>query len=100
MDSTAMQASLRTTVIKHSSGKHSGDFLEECLRCLVEVVLRHPSPQELRGQLPLVELVEAWEASVREGSSTTKKGLPDDIKQLLLCLQKKFPDEVNLDRVL
>mmetsp|Transcript_122692 Transcript_122692/g.308566 ORF Transcript_122692/g.308566 Transcript_122692/m.308566 type:complete len:1646 (-) Transcript_122692:74-5011(-) len=100
LDSSAMQTSLRTTIIKHSAGKHSGNFLEECLKCLVEVVLRHPSPQELRGQLPLVELVEAWEVSVREGSSATKKGLPDDIKQMLLCLQKKFPDEMNLDRVL
>mmetsp|Transcript_59595 Transcript_59595/g.172594 ORF Transcript_59595/g.172594 Transcript_59595/m.172594 type:complete len:1690 (+) Transcript_59595:340-5409(+) len=100
-DSTAMQVSLRTAIIKHSSGKHSGSFLEECLRCLVQVVLRHPSPQDLRDHLPLAEMVEAWEVNVREGSSSTKKGLPSDVKQNLLYLQKNFPDELgNLDRVL
>jgi len=101
LDSTAMQTALRTTILKHSSGKHSGDFLEECLRCLVECVLRHPSPQDLRGHLPLVELVEAWEASIREGSTATKKGgVPPEVKSMFETLQKKFPDEINLSRVL
>lgn len=76
LDSTAMQTTLRTTIIKHSSGKHSGDFLEECLRCLNECVLRHPSPQDLRGHLPLIELVDAWETSAagdtREGPADSK----------------------------
>mmetsp|Transcript_122580 Transcript_122580/g.392305 ORF Transcript_122580/g.392305 Transcript_122580/m.392305 type:complete len:1641 (+) Transcript_122580:598-5520(+) len=99
LDSSAMKTMLRTNIIKHSAGQHSGTFLVECLKCLVEVVVRHPTPQSLRGQLPLVELVEAWEMSVREGSSATKKGLPDDVRHMLMCLQKKFPDDVNLDRL-
>ncbi|CAK0887308.1 unnamed protein product, partial [Prorocentrum cordatum] len=96
--STAMQASLRTTVIKHSAGKHSGSFLEECLRLLVEIVMRG-DPKALRGQLPLQELAEAWETAIREGSTSTKKGLPEEVMNNLVCLEKNFPDEINLDRI-
>jgi len=101
LHSKTMQASLRTTIIKQSQGaKHCGTFLEECLRLFTELVMRSPSPSDLRGQLPLREIVEAMESSVREGSSMTKKGLPEDVVQMLTCLQKNFPDEVNLARVL
>eukprot|EP00434_Breviolum_minutum_P024845 symbB.v1.2.021943.t1/scaffold1929.1/size95800/7 len=58
LESTAIQACLRTTIIKQGAGRHSGNFLEECLKVIVEIVMRSPASQELRGQLPLVELVE------------------------------------------
>lgn len=99
-DSSAMRSMLRTAIIKHSAGKHSGSFLEDCLRVLVEVVIRHPSPHSLRGQLPLGELVEAWECCLREGSTSTKEGLPEDMISMLKCLRKRFPDEINLNRIL
>lgn len=101
LHSKTMQASLRTTIIKQSQGgKHCGTFLEECLRLFTELVLRSPSPSDLRGQLPLQEIVEALESSVKEGGSITKKGLPEEILQMLKLLQKNFPDEVDLNRVL
>ncbi|CAL1145298.1 unnamed protein product [Cladocopium goreaui] len=58
LESSAMQACLRTTIIKQGAGRHNGNFLEECLKVIVEIVMRSPASQELRGQLPLVELVE------------------------------------------
>lgn len=101
LDSRKMQASLRTIIIRQSSGaKHSGTFLEDCLRLIVEIVCRSPCPADLRGQLPLVEVVEALELSVREGATLTRKGLPEEIVQMLKCLHKHFPDEVHLTRVL
>jgi len=100
LDSKIMQTTLRTTIIKQSAGKHSGTFLEECLSLIVELVLRASAPSELRFKLPLTEIVEAWEQNVKEGSSSTRKGLPEDVAQQLLCLQKHFPDEVKLDRVM
>ncbi|CAE7942812.1 unnamed protein product [Symbiodinium sp. KB8] len=59
LESNAMQACLRTTIIKQGAGRHHGNFLEECLKVMVEIVMRSAAPKELRGQLPLVELVEA-----------------------------------------
>eukprot|EP00442_Polarella_glacialis_P035764 CAMPEP_0115145248 /NCGR_PEP_ID=MMETSP0227-20121206/62004_1 /TAXON_ID=89957 /ORGANISM="Polarella glacialis, Strain CCMP 1383" /LENGTH=1642 /DNA_ID=CAMNT_0002554733 /DNA_START=528 /DNA_END=5456 /DNA_ORIENTATION=- len=100
LESPAMQALLRTTIIKQGAGKHQGEFLEECLRLLFEIVMRSPTPQELRGQMPLAELVDAWENSVRGGSSVGRKGLSEDVVNMLTCLQKNFPEEVNLGRVL
>lgn len=67
---------------------------------IVEIVMRSPASQELRGQLPLVELVEAWENSVRGGSTVARKGLSEDVVSMLKCLGKHFPEEVSLDRVL
>jgi len=99
LDSWVMQTSLRTTIIKQSQGKHSGTFLEDCLKLMVEIVLRSDVPKDLRGHLPLQELCEAYELSLKEGSSITKNGLPKDVVQMLTCLNKHFPDEVNLDRV-
>mmetsp|Transcript_72985 Transcript_72985/g.171074 ORF Transcript_72985/g.171074 Transcript_72985/m.171074 type:complete len:1555 (+) Transcript_72985:434-5098(+) len=100
LESSAMQACLRTTIIKQGAGRHHGNFLEECLRVIVEIVMRSAAPKELRGQLPFVELVEAWENSVRGGSSVARKGLSDDVVTMLKCLEKTFPEEVSLDRVL
>eukprot|EP00928_Gymnodinium_smaydae_P029320 TRINITY_DN2210_c0_g1_i1.p1 TRINITY_DN2210_c0_g1~~TRINITY_DN2210_c0_g1_i1.p1 ORF type:complete len:1618 (+),score=446.07 TRINITY_DN2210_c0_g1_i1:549-5402(+) len=100
LDSAAMQSTLRTAIIKQGQGKHCGTFLEECLRLLTEIVLRSPSSADLRGQLPLIELVEAFEFSVREGSSITRDGLSEDVVGMLRTLEKNFPDEVNLSRVL
>merc|ERR1719498_654683 len=63
LHSKTMQASLRTTIIKQSQGgRHAGSFLEDCLRLLTEITVRSASPADLRGQLPLTELVEALEA--------------------------------------
>lgn len=100
LESSAVQACLRTTIIKQGAGRHNGNFLEECLKVIVEIVMRSPASQELRGQLPLVELVEAWENSVRGGSTVARKGLSDDVTSMLKCLAKHFPEEVSLDRVL
>lgn len=100
LESSAMQACLRTTIIKQGAGRHNGNFLEECLKVIVEIVMRSPASQELRGQLPLVELVEAWENSVRGGSTVARKGLSEDVVSMLKCLGKHFPEEVSLDRVL
>mmetsp|Transcript_105373 Transcript_105373/g.250872 ORF Transcript_105373/g.250872 Transcript_105373/m.250872 type:complete len:1551 (-) Transcript_105373:107-4759(-) len=100
LESNAMQACLRTTIIKQGAGRHHGNFLEECLKVIVEIVMRSPASQELRGQLPLIELVEAWENSVRGGSSVARKGLSEDVVSMLKCLAKHFPEEVSLDRVL
>lgn len=100
LESNAMQACLRTTIIKQGAGRHHGNFLEECLKVMVEIVMRSAAPKELRGQLPLVELVEAWENSVRIGSSVARKGLSDDVITMLKCLEKTFPEEVSLGRVL
>mmetsp|Transcript_97527 Transcript_97527/g.173686 ORF Transcript_97527/g.173686 Transcript_97527/m.173686 type:complete len:1578 (+) Transcript_97527:459-5192(+) len=100
LESSAMQASLRTTIIKQGAGKHHGNFLEDCLSVIMEIVVRSPASQELRGQLPLMELVDAWENSVRGGSSVAKKGLPEDVINNLKFLAKTFPEEVNVDRVL
>jgi len=100
LDSSPMQASLRTTIIKQGAGKHNGNFLEEVSRVIVEIVMRTTTPKEIRGQLPLVELVEAWENSVRMGSTVAKKGLSEDVVGMLKCLEKTFPEDVVLDRVL
>eukprot|EP00931_Biecheleriopsis_adriatica_P081557 TRINITY_DN548_c0_g1_i1.p1 TRINITY_DN548_c0_g1~~TRINITY_DN548_c0_g1_i1.p1 ORF type:complete len:1604 (-),score=455.95 TRINITY_DN548_c0_g1_i1:68-4879(-) len=100
LESSPMQASLRTTIIKQGAGRHSGNFLEEILRVLMEIVMRAPSSKELRGQLPLGELVDAWENSVRGGSSVAKKGLSEDVQGMLKYLEKTFPEEVSLERVL
>lgn len=100
LDSPAMQACLRTTIIKQGAGKHRGNFLEDCLNLLFEIVIRSHNPQELRGQLPLAELVDAYEHSVKGGSSVARGGLPEDVVQMLTCLQKNFPEEVSLEHVL
>eukprot|EP00439_Symbiodinium_sp_Y106_P077849 s1091_g16.t1 len=42
----------------------------------------------------------AWENSVRVGSSVARKGLSDDVITMLKCLEKTFPEEVSLGRVL
>jgi len=101
LNSKTMQTSLRTTIIKQAQGgTHSGHFLEDCLRLLTELTVRASSPADLRGQLPLVELVEAIESDIREGGTSTKKGLPEEMVQMLQCLQKNFPAEVNLNKIL
>ncbi|CAE7942810.1 Znfx1, partial [Symbiodinium sp. KB8] len=43
---------------------------------------------------------QAWENSVRIGSSVARKGLSDDVITMLKCLEKTFPEEVSLGRVL
>ncbi|CAE7406794.1 Znfx1 [Symbiodinium natans] len=43
---------------------------------------------------------QAWENSVRVGSSVARKGLSDDVITMLKCLEKTFPEEVSLGRVL
>jgi len=99
LESRSMQTSLRTTILNHGAGsRHSGTFLEDCLRLIMELVMRSACPGDLRGQLPLSELVDALDVSVREGGSTTT--LTEDIVQMLLCLRKQFPDEAGFDRVL
>eukprot|EP00929_Paragymnodinium_shiwhaense_P039270 TRINITY_DN20652_c0_g1_i2.p1 TRINITY_DN20652_c0_g1~~TRINITY_DN20652_c0_g1_i2.p1 ORF type:complete len:1666 (-),score=480.01 TRINITY_DN20652_c0_g1_i2:338-5335(-) len=116
LNSKSMQASMRTTIIKQQGGKHSGNFLEDCLRLITEIVLRDNESSSLRTQLPLVELVEAYELVVREGGgSSRRKGgnrpvngaresgadvLPDEVVQMLCCLNKHFPEDVELKRVL
>mmetsp|Transcript_38839 Transcript_38839/g.91391 ORF Transcript_38839/g.91391 Transcript_38839/m.91391 type:complete len:1568 (+) Transcript_38839:638-5341(+) len=98
MQSKSMQSSLRTTVIQQSHGtKHSGTFMEDCLKLVVEIITRSASPASLRGQLPLEEIVEAWESLAKEG---TKKGLPEEVLQNLQIIENNFPDDVSLDRIL
>eukprot|EP00927_Polykrikos_kofoidii_P034052 TRINITY_DN28882_c0_g1_i1.p1 TRINITY_DN28882_c0_g1~~TRINITY_DN28882_c0_g1_i1.p1 ORF type:complete len:1871 (+),score=353.17 TRINITY_DN28882_c0_g1_i1:773-6385(+) len=95
------QAVLRTAMIKQCQGaKHSGTFLEDCLRVFREIVLRSDTPADLRGQLPFEELVEAFEFHVREGAVATRHGLSEEVVQMLQTLSKHFPDVVKLGRVL
>lgn len=100
LDSKTMQASLRTTIISYSGGRHCGTFLEECLHLIVTLVIRTNNPKELRDRLPLSELVEAIEQNVRHGSSSTRKGLSEEMKSMLSCLEAHFPEVVNLKQVL
>eukprot|EP00933_Yihiella_yeosuensis_P067560 TRINITY_DN7244_c3_g1_i1.p1 TRINITY_DN7244_c3_g1~~TRINITY_DN7244_c3_g1_i1.p1 ORF type:complete len:1591 (+),score=386.94 TRINITY_DN7244_c3_g1_i1:108-4880(+) len=100
LESPAMQASLRTTIIKQGAGKHHGSFMEECLSLIFEIVMRSSNPKELRGLLPLQELIDAWENTVRTGSSVSRKGLSEDVVAILKFLEKHFPEDVCLDRIL
>lgn len=65
------------------------------------VSLAYMIPSASRSSKHLAGNAVHKETSVQEGSSATKKGgVSEDVKSMLTCLQKHFPDEVSLDRVL
>lgn len=64
------------------------------------VSLAYMIPSASRSSKHLAGNAVHKETSVQEGSSATKKGgVSEDVKSMLTCLQKHFPDEVSLDRV-